>query len=141
MPEDRTVRDVMTPNPITVPTPATAWDAARLMKEQGIGDVLVVEGDRLAGIVTDRDLVVRVMAEGREPVATPVGEIASDEIKSVSPDDPVDLAVGLMREAALRRLPVTQNGYVVGVVSIGDLAVEREPGSALADISAAPPNQ
>ena len=57
----------MTPNPITVPTPATAWDAARLMKEQGIGDVLVVEGDRLAGIVTDRDLVVRVMAEGREP--------------------------------------------------------------------------
>jgi CBS domain-containing protein len=135
MPEDRTVRDVMTPNPITVPTPATAWDAARLMKEQGIGDVLVVEGDRLAGIVTDRDLVVRVM------VATPVGEIASDEIKSVSPDDPVDHAVGLMREAALRRLPVTQNGYVVGVVSIGDLAVEREPGSALADISAAPPNQ
>jgi CBS domain-containing protein len=131
----------MTPNPITVPTPATAWDAARLMKEQGIGDVLVVEGDRLAGIVTDRDLVVRVMAEGREPVATPVGEIASDEIKSVSPDDPVDHAVGLMREAALRRLPVTQNGYVVGVVSIGDLAVEREPGSALADISAAPPNQ
>jgi CBS domain-containing protein len=111
------------------------------MKEQGIGDVLVVEGDRLAGIVTDRDLVVRVMAEGREPVATPVGEIASDEIKSVSPDDPVDHAVGLMREAALRRLPVTQNGYVVGVVSIGDLAVEREPGSALADISAAPPNQ
>jgi CBS domain-containing protein len=131
----------MTPNPITVPSPATAWDAARLMKEQGIGDVLVVEGDRLAGIVTDRDLVVRVMAEGREPVATPVGEIASDEIKSVSPDDPVDHAVGLMREAALRRLPVTQNGYVVGVVSIGDLAVEREPGSALADISAAPPNQ
>jgi CBS domain-containing protein len=137
----QTVQDVMTTTPITVPPSAFAWDAARLMKEQDIGDVIVVDGDRLCGIVTDRDLVVRVMGEGRDPSRTTIGEICSENVKTVSPADPVDEAVHLMRQSALRRLPVTQKGKPVGVVSIGDLAVERDPDSALADISAAAPNQ
>ena len=86
------------------------------------------------------DIVVRVVAEGRDPRATRIEDIASRDLTAVSPDDPVDRAVELMRERAVRRLPVVKRGKVVGIVSIGDLAVERDPGSALADISAAPPN-
>ena len=135
------VKDLMTTSPVTVPPTALAWDAARLMKEQDIGDVIVVEGDRLRGIVTDRDLVVRVLAEGRDPSGTTIGEISSENVQTVGPDDPAEEAVRVMREQALRRLPVFENGKPVGVVSIGDLAVERDPDSALADISAAAPNQ
>ncbi|MGH9049331.1 MAG: CBS domain-containing protein [Acidimicrobiia bacterium] len=135
------VKELMTTSPVTIPPTAFAWDAARLMKEQDIGDVIVVDGDRLCGIVTDRDLVVRVIGEGRDPSRTTIGEISSENVKTVSPDDDADEAVRLMREQALRRLPVTENGKPVGVVSIGDLAVERDPDSALADISAAAPNQ
>lgn len=136
-----TIKDVMTPSPITLPTSAFAWDAARLMKEQDIGDVIVIEDDRVCGILTDRDLVVRVVSEGRDPSRTTVGEICSENLKTVSPGDSVEDAVRLMREAALRRLPVTESGKPVGIVSIGDLAVQRDPDSALADISAAPGNE
>ncbi|HEX6310308.1 MAG TPA: CBS domain-containing protein [Acidimicrobiia bacterium] len=135
------VKDVMTSTPITVPPTAFAWDAARLMKEQDIGDVIVVDGDEVQGIVTDRDLVVRVMGEGRDPSRTAIGEICSGDLHTVSPSDPADEAIRVMREHALRRLPVIDDGRPVGVVSIGDLAVERDPDSALADISAAAPNQ
>ena len=137
----QTVQDLMTATPVTVPPTAFAWDAARLMKEQDIGDVIVVDGDRLCGIVTDRDLVVRVIGEGRDPSRTTIGEICSEDLQTVNPGDPTDEAVRLMRQKALRRLPVTENGKAVGVVSIGDLAVERDRDSALADISAAAPNQ
>jgi len=135
------VKELMTTSPVTIPPTAFAWDAARLMKERDIGDVIVVDGDRLRGIVTDRDLVVRVLAEGRDPSSTTIGEISSENVKTVGPDDPAEEAVRLMRQQALRRLPVIDNGKPVGVVSIGDLAVERDPDSALADISAAAPNQ
>ena len=138
--DHQSVKDVMTSAPITLPTNALASDAARLMKDQDIGDVLVVDGDNVRGIVTDRDLVVRVIAEGRDAMDTPVGEICSTDIKAVRPDDPVDEAIRVMRMQALPRLPVTQNGKPVGVLSIGDLAMERDPSSALADISAAQAN-
>ena len=124
--DHQSVKDVMTSAPITLPTNALASDAARLMKDQDIGDVLVVDGDNVRGIVTDRDLVVRVIAEGRDAMDTPVGEICSTDIKAVRPDDPVDEAIRVMRMQALRRLPVTQNGKPVGVLSIGDLAMERD---------------
>jgi CBS domain-containing protein len=137
----QTVKDVMTSAPISVPPSAFAWDAARLMKEQNIGDVIVMDGDRLCGIVTDRDLVVRVIGEGRDPSRTPVGEICSEDLVTVSPKDNTEDAARVMREHAIRRLPVTENGKPVGIVSIGDLAVERDPKSALADISAAAPNE
>ena len=116
-------------------------EAAETMRAHDIGNVVVVDDNgKLSGILTDRDIVVRVVAEGRDPRATRVGDIASRELTAVSPDDPVDRAVQLMRDRAIRRLPAVEKDKVVGIVSIGDLALDRDPDSALADISAAPPN-
>lgn len=135
------IRDVMTPNPQALPVSTTGSEAAETMRANDIGDVIVVDDNGgLAGILTDRDLVVRMIAEGRDPRATHIGDIASRNLAAVAPDDPVGRAVQLMREKAIRRVPVVEKGKVVGIVSIGDLALDRDPGSALADISAAPPN-
>ncbi|WBP84986.1 CBS domain-containing protein [Kitasatospora cathayae] len=140
----RKIKEIMTPGPVTVPRLASVRDAARWMRDTAIGDVLVsddVSGDgRLLGLVTDRDLVVRVLAAGLDPDSTNVGDVCSSQLVSVAPDDDVGHAVDLMRRHALRRLPVLDDGRAVGVVSIGDLAMERDPDSALADISAADPN-
>jgi CBS domain-containing protein len=135
------VRDVMTADPVTVTEQTPIPEVARLMKEKNIGDVIVTEKDRVRGLVTDRDLVVRAMAEDRDPTSTPVREVCSTDLVTVSPQDEIEEAVRLMREHALRRLPVVEKGHLVGALSIGDLAVERDPGSALADISAAEPNR
>ena len=135
------IRDVMTTNPETLPESTTVREAAEAMRANDIGDVVVVDDNgQLSGILTDRDIVVRVVAEGRDPRATRIGDIASRDLTAVSPDDPVDRAVQLMRDKAIRRLPAVDKGKPVGIVSIGDLALDRDPGSALADISAAPPN-
>jgi CBS domain-containing protein len=135
-----TVHDVMTTDVISCPTTATIADAARLMRDCNIGDVLVVGDDRqLAGIVTDRDLVVRCLADGAA-ADQQVQMACSSELITVEPVSTVDEAVRLMRECSLRRLPVVSNGNPVGIVSLGDLAVERDPDSVLADISAAEPN-
>jgi CBS domain-containing protein len=135
------IRDVMTTNPETLPESTTVREAAEAMRANDIGDVVVVDDNgQLSGILTDRDIVVRVVAEGRDPGATRIGDIASRDLTAVSPDDPVDRAVQLMRDKAIRRLPAVDKGKPVGIVSIGDLALDRDPGSALADISAAPPN-
>jgi CBS domain-containing protein len=135
------IRDVMTPNPKTLAASATAHEAAETMRANDIGDVVAIDSQgAIVGIVTDRDIVVRVVAEGRDPGATRIEDIASGEVTVVSPDDPVELAVELMRVRALRRLPVVKHGKIVGIVSIGDLALARDPASALADISDAPPN-
>jgi CBS domain-containing protein len=138
----QTIRDVMTPNPTTVPAKATVVEAARTMREADIGDVLVTEnGGKLRGILTDRDIVVRVLADGLDPASTPVEDISSEVLVTVSPLDPVDAAIRLMREKAIRRLPVVDGDRPVGIVSLGDLAVERDPKSVLGEISAAPPNE
>jgi CBS domain-containing protein len=135
------IRDVMTTDPQTLPESTLVRVAAEAMRANDIGDVIVSDDNgRITGILTDRDIVVRVVAEGRDPRATRVGDIASRELTAVAPDDPVDRAVDLMRERAIRRLPVVERGKPVGIVSIGDLALDRDPDSALADISAAPPN-
>ncbi len=135
------VEEVMTPNPTTLPASATVTSAARTMRDNDIGDVVVLEESKPCGIVTDRDLVVRGLAAGKDPENTMLGEICSRDLTTVSRKDLVDDAVKLMREKALRRLPVVDNETVVGVVSIGDLAVDRDPDSALADISRALPNR
>ena len=98
------------------------------------------EGDRLLGIVTDRDIVVRALAEGRDPAETQVAEVCSRDLVTIGPGDSVGGAGRLMREKAIRRIPVTDGGRVGGVLTIGDVAVERDRRTALADISAAPPN-
>lgn len=134
------LREVMTPNPTTMQADTTLVEAANTMKTADIGNAIVMENGKVCGIVTDRDIVVRAIAEARDPKNTTVGEICSRDLVTLSPDDPIDKAISTMRERAVRRLPVVDGGRAVGIVSIGDLAVERDPNSALADISAAPPN-
>jgi len=137
----KSVSDVMTPDPVGMTASTPLSDAARRMKAEDIGDVLVLDGNSLRGLVTDRDIVVRALAEDRDPRTTTLGDVCSSELVTVAPDAPVDEAVRLMRDKALRRLPVVDDGRPVGIVSIGDLAVDRDPDSALSDISGAPPNQ
>ncbi len=135
-----TVRDVMTANPVTLSAQAPVLDAAKKMREADIGDVIVLDGDSICGVVTDRDIVVRVLAEEREPAGTKLGEICSRDLATVSPDDDLTRAGDLMRERSVRRVPVVEDGKAVGIVSMGDLALERDPDSALGEISAAAPN-
>ena len=138
---EQRIEDVMTPNPVTMEAASTVVDAARAMRNYDIGAVVVLDGaGNLHGIVTDRDVAVRVVAEDRDPGRVEVGEICSKAMVTISPADEVAMAVRLMREQALRRLPVVHRGWPVGIVSLGDLALERDPGSALADISTAPAN-
>ncbi|MEV0992189.1 CBS domain-containing protein [Streptomyces sp. NPDC049949] len=134
----RRVHEVMTGNPVTVEQLTSLAEAARVMRDAGIGDVLVVDRGRLLGILTDRDIVVRALAEDRDPAETTVRAICSSDPLTVGPGDRVDQAVDLMRRHALRRLPVqAENGELVGIVTLGDLEVERDPGSPLSAIAAA----
>ncbi|MGH7337902.1 MAG: CBS domain-containing protein, partial [Myxococcota bacterium] len=134
------IRDVMTPAPIMLSERQTATDAAKMMQECDVGDVLVCDEDgRLRGIVTDRDLVVRCLAEGQNG-STSLRDLCTSDITTLSPDATVDDAVSLMSDRAVRRIPVVENGELVGIVSLGDLALERDPESALGQISAAPAN-
>ncbi|WP_019137590.1 CBS domain-containing protein [Cellulomonas massiliensis] len=134
----RTVADVMTADPVTLPLTATVREAAELMRERDIGDVVLVQDDGGCAIVTDRDLVVRVLAVGGS-AHDPVGQVASTAA-TVEPSTPLEEAARLMAQDAVRRLPVVHDGRIVGVVSLGDLAVEVDPGSVLGDISSAPPS-
>lgn len=135
------VRDVMTPNPVALPATASLVEAALAMRDFDVGDVLVLDNGQVCGIVTDRDIVVRGIAAGNYPSTVKLAEICSRDLTTLSPTDSVEEAVSRMREKAIRRLPVVENGQPVGIVSLGDLAVERDPRSALSDISAAPPNR
>jgi CBS domain-containing protein len=136
----RTVADVMTRNPATIETQQPVLEAARLMRDDGSGAVIVLDNGTVTGIITDRDIAVRVVAEGKGP-DTPVRDGCSAEgLRTVGPDTSLEQAVQVMRVAAVRRLPVVENGSAVGVLSLGDLAMELDETSALADISAAVPN-
>ncbi|MEV5884615.1 CBS domain-containing protein [Streptomyces sp. NPDC052020] len=134
------VRDIMTSEPVTVEPQTSVVDVARIMRDEDLGAVLVTEGDRLRGLVTDRDLVIRSLAEGGDPQQTTVAGACSDDVVTVRPDEELDHAVELMREHAVRRIPVVDEGHPVGIVSLGDMAMERDPDSALGDISVARPN-
>ncbi|GGZ86992.1 CBS domain-containing protein [Streptomyces echinoruber] len=135
------VRDIMTSAPVTVGPQTSVTQVARLMRDEDIGAVLVAEGDDLRGLVSDRDLVVRALAEGDDPDETTVAGVCSGDLYTVTPDEDLDQAVRLMREHAVRRVPVVDHGRPVGIVSLGDLAMERDPDSALGGISAARPNR
>ena len=134
------VSELMASAPVTLNSGQPVADAARAMREAGIGDVLVMDDGQLNGLVTDRDIVVRVVADGRDPVTTPVSEVCSPDLITVRPDDDAGMAVQRMRERSVRRVPVVDDGRPVGVLSIGDMAIERDERSALADISAQAPN-
>jgi signal-transduction protein with cAMP-binding, CBS, and nucleotidyltransferase domain len=120
------VRDVMTPGPIGVDYYQSIGDAARTMRDWGVGAVLVVIGQALHGLVTDRDLAVRAVAESRGS-DEPVGPLASSDLVEVRADDDAAVAGRLMREHSVRRLPVIDHGQVTGVVSQGDLALHGNP--------------
>jgi CBS domain-containing protein len=137
----QSIRDVMTADPVALPATSSVLEAAQTMRDADIGDVIVVENGQICGMVTDRDITVRGVAEGRNLASLTLGDICSRQLTTLSPTESVDDAVLLMREKALRRLPVIEDGQPVGIVSLGDLAVTQDPHSTLGNISAAPANR
>lgn len=134
----RKIAEIMTDDCQTVTPKDSLYAAAALMKEHDIGFVPVVEGRKLLGVVTDRDLVIRGYADKREG-STSVADVMSTNVKTVTSETSVDDAAELMAESQIRRLPVVDNGELRGVVSIGDLAIREifvnEAGEALSGIS------
>ena len=136
---DAKVRDVMTPGPIGVDYNQSIGEAARTMRDWGVGAVLVVNDQSLYGLITDRDLVVRAVAEAKGH-DEPVGPLSSGNLIGVDVDADAREAARLMSEHAVRRLPVIENGEVAGIVSLGDLALQDDLASVLADVSKATAN-
>jgi CBS domain-containing protein len=120
------IREVMTENPTTCEPGATVVDVAKVMASEDVGQVPVAEGGKLVGVVTDRDLVVRVLAEIRDPQSTTVGEIASRDVVTVSPETNLDEALGLLARHQVRRLPVVEGDRLVGIVAQADVAQHAE---------------
>src|SRR3954452_11885425 len=138
-PMAHTVPDYMTAHPTVVEVTDSLRSVAQTMATQDVGALVVAENGAVVGIVTDRDLVVRGLAEGIG-LDAPVGQLMTGNLTSVRPDDDVARLVQIMREEAVRRVPVVEGDRAVGIVTIGDLAQALDADSALADISAAPPN-
>jgi CBS domain-containing protein len=132
------VRDAMTPSVTSALPSQSLADAARAMKSGDVGSVPVLDGDRLVGILTDRDIVVRAIAEGRDPQTVTVDEVLSREPVTVDADQNLDDALELMVRHKVRRLPVTENGRLVGMLAQADIAIEAKPkdvGKAVEEIS------
>src|SRR5215472_19146916 len=136
------VQDIMALHPEVLEHTVSAVDAAEVMRENDVGNILVCQAGKLLGILTDRDIVVRVLARGGDPKIVTVGECCSRVLTAIAPTATLAEAARLMRERAIRRLIVVDDGSnkVVGVVSLGDLARARDRESVLAYISAAIPN-
>ena len=135
------IREVMTQRPVTCSPTDVCAQAATLMKQQDCGSIPVVEDGRLVGIVTDRDIVVRAVAAGKDPKTLRVAEIMSADPISVSPDDDVAEAAKVMAERQVRRLPVVENGRLVGLLVTAQVARHenaRETGETIKEISAPP---
>ncbi|MBA3364365.1 MAG: CBS domain-containing protein [Actinobacteria bacterium] len=135
----KSVQEAMTSNPSSIEASQTVADAARMMRDEDVGMTPVVEGGRLVGAVTDRDIAIRVVAEGRDPKSTSVREIASTDLVTLDPQQDLDEAVRLMSQHQVRRLPVVEeDGRLVGVVAQADVAREgddNETGEMVQDIS------
>lgn len=133
------VRHAMTESPQTIGPDMNACDAAAMMRTEDVGALPVVEDGRLLGLVTDRDLVLRVLAERKDPLEVKVGDIATTSAVTVTPDMRLSEARDLMEEHKVRRLPVMKGEALVGIVSLGDLAwadaSAREVGEALKAVS------
>ena len=136
----RRVRDIMSAAPACMAPGDSVSAAARTMKRHGIGTVLVLTDGTLSGLVTGRDITVRVLAENRDPRTTRIGDICSSELVVLDPDDDLAQAARLVRDRAVRRIPVLRDGIPVGVVSTGDLALEKDATSVLSGVSCAPTN-
>jgi CBS domain-containing protein len=116
------IKEVMTSQVKTCEPDTTVAEAAKVMAKEDVGPVPVVEKGRLTGIVTDRDIVVRVVAEGRDPSSTTIGEIASRDLITVSPDDDLDAALKQLAQNQVRRIPVVEGDRLVGIVAQADIA-------------------
>ena len=133
-----TVGDVMTPDVESATSSQVLRDAARLMKAGDFGSMPVVEQGRLVGMLTDRDIVVRAIAEGLDANTTPVGDVASRNLVMATPDQDLDEALALMAQHRVRRLPVVEDGMLVGVLSQADVALEakeKKTGEVVQEIS------
>jgi CBS domain-containing protein len=121
------IREVMTSNPRTIEADKPVADAAKLMRDEDVGLAPVVDGDRLVGTLTDRDIAIRVVAEEKDPASTPVREVASTDVVTVSPEQDLDDALSLMAQHQVRRVPVVeQDGRLVGVVAQADVARQAD---------------
>ncbi|HEY3543214.1 MAG TPA: CBS domain-containing protein [Gaiellaceae bacterium] len=133
------IRDFMTQDPRSVESSSSVVEAARLMREVDAGIIPVVEGEKLVGAVTDRDIAIRVVAEGKSPESTTVGEIASRELVTIDPQQDLDEALRLMARHQVRRLPVVEeDGKLVGIVAQADIArnaSDTQTGDLVEDIS------
>lgn len=135
------IREVMTKDPIQLNSSTPVAEAARRMREANVGAVVVEDAGKLVGIITDRDITVRAVAQDRDPQTTPLSAICSRALTTISPDEDVNSALEIMREKALRRiLVVDAEQHALGIVSLGDLALESDSQSVLGRISDAPPN-
>ena len=123
----QSIRDLMTPNPCSIDADQTVAHAAKMMRDEDVGLAPIVEGDKLIGTVTDRDITIRVVAEGKDPNQTAVREIASTNIVTIDPQQELDEALRLMAQHQVRRLPVVEeDGRLVGVVAQADVAREGD---------------
>ena len=113
----KSVRDAMTDGPRSIGAAESVVEAARLMRDEHIGSLPVTEGERLVGIITDRDIATRVVAEGAVPETVSVGDVYSREVISVEPNNDLEEALELMARHQVRRLPVVENGQLVGAIS------------------------
>jgi CBS domain-containing protein len=134
------LRDLMSTELIRLDEDVPAREAAKLMREHDVGNVLVTRKGRLCGIVTDRDIVVRCIADGKDPEKTQLSEFCSEDLLTLKPDSKVGEAIRVMTEHAVRRVPVVDGDHPVGIVTLGDLAVSWDRKSALGEISSAKPN-
>jgi len=134
------VRHVMATEPKTARPEMNAFDAARLMGSYDVGSIPIVDDDGFVGVVTDRDLVLRVLAARKEPHETKLGDILTRDPVTISPDSNLSEARDLMAEHRIRRLPVVKGAELVGIVAMGDIAVAdaspRAVGEALKAVSA-----
>ena len=134
----KTVRDAMTPNVRSAAPTDSLADAAQTMKQEDVGSLPVVEDDRLIGILTDRDIVLRAVAERVDPQSINVGEVASRDLVTVEPEQDLDEALALMARDRVRRLPVVEDGRLVGMLAQADVAIvaeEKKAGEMVEEIS------
>ncbi len=120
----KSVRDAMTEDPRSIGATASVVEAARVMREQHIGSLPVIEDERLVGMITDRDITTRVVAESAVPEMTSVGDVYSRDLISVEPNNDLEEALQLMARHQVRRLPVVENGRLVGMVAQADIALK-----------------
>lgn len=136
------VHEVMTDRPRAVTPETTVSEAAQLMKNDDIGSLPIIDGEQLAGMVTDRDIVIRAIAEGKDPRGMPVREVASRELVTVRADEELSSALQLMASQQVRRLPVVDDdGRLVGILAQADVAVEAKEkavGEMVEEISKSP---